>query len=93
MQDATWRDIVSLGNEEVNAKRIKSLTATVCPCRFLQKIDFMGPFSNPGPSPCNSHDVTSTCDVTRFDNICNFLAISATANVRQAKFVVWVTEC
>ena len=49
MQDATWRDQVSLGNEEVNAKRIESLTATVYPCRFLQKINFMGPFSNPGP--------------------------------------------
>ena len=47
MQDATWHDQVNLGNEEVNAKRIESLTATICPCRFLQKIDFMGPFSNP----------------------------------------------
>ena len=39
--------------------------------------------------------VTSRRPVTsrRFDNLCNFLPISATINARHPKFFVWVAEC
>ena len=64
MQGATWRDKGATGHDEGNAKRIKSLSPTVCPCRSLQKMDFRGLYSNPGPPRRHSRDVTSTCDVT-----------------------------
>ena len=47
------------------------------------------------PDPRDAIHVTSRRPVTscRFDNLCNFLAISSTDNARHPKFVVWVTEC
>ena len=49
MQGATWRDKGATGHDEDNGKRIESPSATVCPCRSLQKMDFQGLFSNAGP--------------------------------------------
>ena len=64
MQDAIVRDKVTIGIYEDNVKKIKSVSVTVRPSRKLQKIDFRGLLSNPRPPPCNSRDVTSTCDIT-----------------------------
>ena len=73
MQGATWRDKGATGHDEDNGKRIESPSATVCPCRSLQKMDFRGLFSNPGPPRRHSRDVTSTYDVTLIQQRIRFL--------------------
>ena len=93
MQDAALRDKVSLGHDKVNVKRMESLSATICNCRSLQKINCKGLFSIPGLLPCNTCGVPRPVTSRRFDHIYNCLAISATVDDRHPKFLGWFTGC
>ena len=85
------RDKVSLGHDKINVKRIEVLPFVLA--ETCRKLIFGGCLVTPGRR--HAIHVTSRRPVTsrRFDNLCNFFAISALINARHPKFFVWVTEC